>query len=217
MEVHEKIENTAAIEELTSGWDQLKPVDQALEVHRMHEEGTSFRSLAKHLNCSESLLRQLNLAAQAPTSDLVLARQGKISIRELVRRYEVARKQRQEEERQARDRDRAKQAEKAAAVIRAWLRKEELGTAAGEAIVDETRRAFFIAAQEDDLPKFAPPPPGTPIQEIIEWMRPKPDPESEPVTWYARWLARWTFYVFPDEWVRDKALDTALDGEIRGS
>lgn len=46
----------------------------------------SFRQLAKAVNCSDSYIRHLDMAAQAPPLGQALARQGKISTRELAKR-----------------------------------------------------------------------------------------------------------------------------------
>jgi len=39
----------------------------------------------------------------------------------------------------------------------------------------------------------------------------------EVTTLYGAWLARWACYVFPDVWVRDKALDLALNEQPKRS
>src|SRR5215469_12696062 len=80
----------ATLAELRDQWHQLRDIDRALAVHKLHKAGTSLRALAKALGRSESLLRNLNLAAQAPVADRILARQGKISTRKLVRRAKQA-------------------------------------------------------------------------------------------------------------------------------
>lgn len=88
METVDQTDNVATIADLKDKWEQLKDVDRARAVHMIHKSGTSLRKLAKDLNCSPTLLRNLNLAAQATVLDLLLARKGKISTRELVRRAE---------------------------------------------------------------------------------------------------------------------------------
>ena len=76
---------------------------------------------------------------------------------------------------------------------------------------------LFGAEQCGTLPQGPPPPPGTPVEEIIRRCRPKPETEeSSHVARYAHWLAVWAFYAFPDTLVRDRALNLALDKQIRG-
>jgi hypothetical protein len=41
------------------------------------------------------------------------------------------------------------------------------------------------------------------------------NPDAESIEWYADWLARWAYFAFPDEIIRDRALNIALDKEIR--
>ena len=83
-------EASSIVTDLQRKWQQPNHLDCAGAIHKAHQEGASFCGLAKVLNCSPSLLRQLNLAAQAPPPDLLLARQGSISIRELARRSKTA-------------------------------------------------------------------------------------------------------------------------------
>ena len=82
METADKTENSASVADLKNKWNQLKDVDRAIAVQNIHKAGTSFRDLAKALNRSPTLLRQLNVAAQAPALDQALARKGKISTRD---------------------------------------------------------------------------------------------------------------------------------------
>jgi hypothetical protein len=65
MQTPDQAGNRAAISDLKKNWNRLKAVDRALAVDKIHQAGTSFRSRVKALNRSDSLLRHLNLAAQA--------------------------------------------------------------------------------------------------------------------------------------------------------
>jgi lambda repressor-like predicted transcriptional regulator len=76
----------SAVADLQSKWPTLHNLDRAKAVYAIHQAGTSLRELAKVLNRSESLLRHLLAALQAPPAHRNLARQGKISFNELVRR-----------------------------------------------------------------------------------------------------------------------------------
>jgi lambda repressor-like predicted transcriptional regulator len=65
-----KSQNTAeaasAVADLQEKWGRLNDLDRARAVHIIHQAGVSLRQLAKALKCSPTLLRNLNLAAQAP-------------------------------------------------------------------------------------------------------------------------------------------------------
>jgi transposase-like protein len=204
--------NVASIADLQINWDQFNDVDRARAVHQFHQSGVSLRELAKALNCSASLLRQLDQAPQAPPLDQMLARRGEISTRELVRRSRAAKLQCAAKERQADERKRMQAAQQGSKTICDWLEEEKLWPSHGEAIVDETRMILFQAEQHGTLPQGPPPPPGTPVKEIIRRCRPKPETvESSDVARYAHWLAVWAYYSFPDTMVRDRALNLALD------
>ena len=86
-----------------------------------------------------------------------------------------------------------------------------------ERVIEETRSILFSNKQSGTLPKSASLAPGTPVDFIIERTRPpwSLNPDTESAGWYADWLARWVFFAFPDEVVRDRALNIALDVEIR--
>lgn len=56
-----------------------------------------------------------------------------------------------------------------------------------------------------------------PTAEIIKRCRPaelKTDAISF-IAWLARWLALWTFYALTDPWVRDQALELALNEQFK--
>jgi transposase-like protein len=206
-----------AIADLQQKWAGLNDLDRARAVHQIHEAGTSLRTLAKALNCSPSLLRQLNQAAQAPPLDRILARKKKISTRELVRRSKSSKAQQAAKEREVLDAKRTEEAQQGSWTICDWLGKEKLWPSHGEAIINETRMILFEAEQHGTLPQGPPPPPGTPVGEIIRRCRPRPETvETSDVARYAEWLAVWAYYAFPDTVVRDRALNLALDKQIRG-
>jgi hypothetical protein len=52
------------IADLQKRWPQLKDADRALAVHKIHESGVSLRALAKAVNRSPTLMRNLNQAAE---------------------------------------------------------------------------------------------------------------------------------------------------------
>jgi transposase-like protein len=84
------INPSSAVAELQSHWHALPDLDRARAVGAINQSGISLRKIAKHLNCSDSLLRRLLKSLAAPPEDLSLARQGTISTNELVRRSKAA-------------------------------------------------------------------------------------------------------------------------------
>src|ERR1035437_10183374 len=79
-----------AVAKLQSGWHPPPDLDRARAVHAIKQSGVSTRQIALQLHVSESLLRHLLQALQAPIEDRYLAHQGKISTNELVRRARAA-------------------------------------------------------------------------------------------------------------------------------
>jgi integrase len=80
----------SAIADLQAKWHILHDLDRGRAVYAIQQDGTSIREIARTINCGESLLRRLLLAIQAPVEDRSLARQGKITTNELVRRAKAA-------------------------------------------------------------------------------------------------------------------------------
>lgn len=211
-------EASAALAELPKKWPELtKDVDKAKALHSVRNLHVSTHDLAKALGCSATLVRNLLQAAKAPVADRILARKGEISTRELVRRSKQVEKQTKAKDLEALDKKRTKLAQKGARVINTWLRSNVGYDAVREGIVDETRLILAKNKRSGTLPNPGPPASGTPVDIIIERTRPPRslNPDTESPAWYADWLARWAFFAFPDEVVRDRALNIALDVEIR--
>ena len=116
---------SAPIAELQKKWPTLNDLDRARAVHAIHQAGTSYRKLARALNCSESLLRHLDIAAQAPVLDQALARKGKITTRELVRRSKTAKTALESMELAAAEVKRAKSIQPVGDAICEWLLRQE--------------------------------------------------------------------------------------------
>jgi len=212
------VTDTASAADLQARWPTFKnDLDRALAIHVFHDAGTSLRELAKTLKCSPSLLRNLNQAAQATPEDQALARQGKISTRELVRRAKAAKARRAAKDREALDQKRMKEAQKGCKEICAWLEEEKLWPAHGENIVDEARRLLAAAEEDGKLPPHKAPPDKS-LAEIIQRFRPPAfiNDEVGSVGWYADWLVRWAYFSMPDSSIRHKALNLALDKQIKG-
>ena len=159
-------ENTAAIAALQKNWSQMKDVDRARAVRKIHQDGTSLRALANDLNCSPTLLRHLNMAALAPTSDQILARQGKISTLELARRGSTAADQDASKQRGALECKHMQEAQKISKAICEWLETEGLSGGHGEQIVDEARRLLADAEATHQLPHQVPPRPALPCKPL---------------------------------------------------
>jgi hypothetical protein len=139
----------AGVADLQKKWQQLNDMDRALAIHKAHQAGASFRSLANTLNCSEALLRQLNLAAQAPPPYQFLARHGRISTRELVRRAKANLALQANKEHQALEHQRMQACQNVCDSICNWLARERLFKSDGEQIIDDSRRSWPTQKQAD--------------------------------------------------------------------
>jgi transposase-like protein len=210
-------DTASAVADLQQKWSTLQDVDRARAVHAIHQAGTSLRQLAKELNCSPTLIRNLNKAAQAPQLHHDLARQGKISTRELVRRSKAVATLRARKDRETVERECVNAAQDGGRLICDWLQEEKLSGVFGEQIVDEARRLVAKAKHDGELPQHKVPQ-GTPVAEIIQRSRPPVSiyDDISSVGWYAAWLARWAYFAMPDSSIRHKALNIALERQIRG-
>ncbi len=146
----------SAVADLQSRWHILSDLDRARAVFAIQQTGASHRGLAKALNCSETLLRHLLKALQAPVEDRYLARKGKISTRELARRSKAAGTHRDAKQHEQIELERAQGALQGSRTICNWLAAEGMRGSYGEQIVDEARRLFAKAEQDG---KFPPAPP----------------------------------------------------------
>lgn len=201
-----------SLSELQTKWCELCDMDRAHAVHEIYKAGTSFRALARALNCSLSLIRHLDLAAQAPLDDRNLARQGKMSTRELVRRAKAVNLQQTSRENEALEFERIQAANAGCRLICNWLEIENIPKGHGEQVIQEAQRSLATAERKKKFPKY-PAPRDMPPTEIIRLSGPPQTVRDsfDVVTLYGAWLTRWVWYVFPDVTVRDRALDLALD------
>jgi len=201
--------NTPSIVQLQSDWFVFSDLDRARAVLAIHKTGISIRSVAAHLLLSESLLRHLLQALQAPDSDQDLARQGKISTNELVRRAQAGLRSTQPHETLTIDRD--QEIRVAADLICDWLLQSQLCGPAREAIVREVRHTF-ITMKEAGLLLPVAAPTNMPVSQIIRRTKSaRPDGRIDIVAWFAQWLCVWSFFAFPDEDIRDTSLHLALE------
>jgi hypothetical protein len=204
------------ISDLQSKWDALGDLDRARAIRTIHETGTSLRGLAKALKRSPSLLRHLLEALQAPPEDQSLARQGKLTTNELVRQAREAGSVREISKREALERKRIQDSQNGCKAISDWLAAEGISGPTGAQIVNEARTTLAIAEHSKKLPRDAAPP-GTSVSEIIQRCRPA-EPNTDATSymaWYARWLSLWAAYSMTDSWVRYRAIELALEIQLR--
>lgn len=172
---------------LQSQWHALDDLDRAKAVNAIKQSGISTRKIAEFLGFSESHLRRLLQALQAPPEDRSLARQGKLSTNELVRRSKAAEIRRATEQRQALELDRNRASIQGCRAICDWIGTEELSGPAGAQIVGEARCR-----------------PAEPYADASSY-----------IAWFARWLSLWAAYSMTDSLVRYKAIELALEIQLR--
>jgi len=204
----------STISELKANWINLHDLDRAKAIRTIHIAGISIRQIANQLQMGESSLRRLLVALDAPIADKFLARKGKLTTNELVRRSKAAGLKRVALHREEIALEQAREALKAAGTICEWLRNKGVGGSFGEQIIEEVRREFADRDFFLNLPS-APKAHEIPINTIIERSQPKRaiDDNADPINWYHEWLCRWAFFAFPDPEVRDTALDKALQAQ----
>jgi len=211
-------EANSAVTDLQSRWHNLSDLDRAQAIRSViRSEHISQRQLAAALNCSESLLRHLLLAAQAKPEDRALARQGTISTRELKRRSTATTIRRTQKHHESIEFERTKASLKGCKNILEWLASERVARPYGEQIIGEVRLQFFHAEQNGRLPREAAPVDMT-NAEIIRRCKPD-DLESEEINYlagYVKWLMLWVFFTMPDSRIRDQAIDLALRDQAKG-
>lgn len=200
------------VEDLRAQWTTLHDLDKAESIKRIQKGGTSIRSLAKELGLStESHLRYLLTAAKAPMPDRILARQGKISTRELVERSKRAAKAEAEKKRVSEQEKRVKESKIWSTRICRWLQEQDLAWAHQENVIEETQRELMLADISGDLPKTKVPK-GVKLETIIDRTRPTESrwEQALRIYFFISWLAHWTLFAIPDQIVRDTAIADAL-------
>ncbi|SRR6266567_1736721 len=205
-----------AVAKLQSEWHSLPDLDRARAVYDIKHSGVSTRQTALHLNVSESLLRHLLQALQAPIEDRFLAQGRKISTNELVRRAKAAGIRRSSMHREALEFERTQASLRGCRAICDWLVEENVPGSYGEQIVEEARRQLAIAEETKQLPRDAAPP-DMPTAMIIQRCRPD-EPKTDAISfvaWFAHWLALWAAYSMTDSWVRYNAIELALEKQFR--
>ena len=82
-------------------------------------------------------------------------------------------------------------------------------------IVKEVQREL-LAMKDAGLHPSVVAPSGMPVSQIIKRTKPPAltDGRIDIVAWFAQWLCRWSFFAFPDEDIRNAALDLALQKQL---
>lgn len=206
---------SSAIADLKAQWPNLHDLDRAKAILDLKQCGGSNRELARQLPVVESGLRRLLKALEAPAKDQLLAYEGKITINELIRRAAAAKAGDAVKQGEARKLRRAKASIKASKTICDWLRSEDLGATDRQQVAGEARRLLIEAQQNNHFPRGITPP-GLTVAEIIKGSQPRqPKPmDLGDIHWRAVWLAEWVYRAFPDEWVRYKAIEIALEKQF---
>ena len=207
------MKNTPSITQLQEHWHRLSDLERARAVQAIiSRSGLSIRKIAAQLRLSESLIRHLLQALQAPDCDQDLALQGKISTNELARRAKAADLHRSPDNNsEARELERVQETREAADLICDWLAERGQQGSYGKQILKEVRHEFAFREQDGSLP-LCPKHAETPLHKII--LRSKPDrpinDNAAAISWHHEWLFRWTYHAFPDKDIRDAALELAL-------
>jgi hypothetical protein len=213
---HHTMESIPSIAQLQSDWFGFSDLDRASAILAIKQTGISTRKVAAELHLSESLLRHLLLALQAPASDRDLARQGKITTNELARRAKAVGLLRLPDNSEAIELERVQATRIATDLICDWLAKHGQQGSYGKQILEEVRREFASRELDGSLP-LCPKHAETPLHKII--LRSKPgrpiDDNATAIRWHHEWLFRWTYHAFPDKDIRDAALDLALQKQQR--
>jgi hypothetical protein len=207
--------NTAAIAQLQASWFKFSDLDRASAVLAIKQTGISTRKIAAELHLSEPLLRHLLQALQAPACDRDLAQRGEISTNELVRRAKAASLRRSPDHNEALELERVRETRIATDLICDWLLQTDLFGPAREMIVKEVQREFLSMKETGYRPSLAAPS-NIPTSQIIKRTKPPAltDGRIDIVTRFAKWLCRWSFFAFPDEEIRDAALDLARQKQL---
>lgn len=208
-------DTSSSIARLKADWFHFHDLDRARAVAQLRRSGLSINKIALGLGFSATLLRHLLQALQAPAEDQKLARQNKISTRELVRRAEEAEAHRAEQHRQVVELERAEASRQAADRICNWLLQTGLHGPSCEMIVSETRRQFAWAEHVGAIPESKAH--NLSVDEIIRRYQPPAltNDSIDIIAWYALWLTQWVLWAFQDSCVRWTALDLALTRQSR--
>ena len=207
-----------SIRNLQDNWPYLHDLDRTKAIIPILNAGMSGRFLARTLDVSATLIRNLKALAAASPEERRRARLGEISTRELLRQIT---------DRQAQEADKSKQAEQQVCVeaaqegagdILQWFYDEKMAHPYAEQVVLEARRKLFEAERDGNLPKEKAPA-GLAISEIIHRCDLAVPPCTDDISFverYANWLSLWAFHAMPNARQRENALDIALSKLVKG-
>jgi hypothetical protein len=150
------------------------------------------------------LLTHLLQAAQAPIEDQVLARQGALSTRALVRRAKATGTRRTALHREAIALERESEAHQHSRAIIRWLDEKGIADADREQVIEKTRLFFSVAEGTWQLP---------PADKTVHIRRPAQFDRAEMGIFagFARQLALWVSAGIADIQVRQRALELACE------
>src|ERR1035438_878283 len=140
------------VADLQSRWYSLHDLDRAQAVKSIHQSGVSLRALSASLNCSPSLLTHLLQAGQAPLEDRLLAHQGLLSTRGLVRRARTVGTRRTALHREEIAFERELEALQFSQAIGRWLDEEGVASGDRERVVEQAAVLSSPGAVKGALP-----------------------------------------------------------------
>jgi hypothetical protein len=110
----------------------------------------------------------------------------------------------------------ARASQKGCKAICDWIGAEGLSGPAGAQIVGEARQTLAVNEENKTLPRDSAPL-GMPITEIVRRCRPaEPNTDTTSyIAWFGHWLSLWAAYSMTDSWVRYKAIELALEIQLR--
>jgi lambda repressor-like predicted transcriptional regulator len=196
------------VADLQSSWCSLHDLDRAQLLKSIHQSGVSLRALSSALNCSPSLLTHLLQASQAPPEDCLLARQGLLSTRALVRRARTVGARRTALHREEIAYERELAALRFSQAIGRWLDEKGVESTDRESVIDQ---AVVLSSQgrgQGELPlkNMATSPK---LDGRSSWPAQPDRDDADPVAQHARRLALWAFHGISDAKVRDRAFELA--------
>jgi len=199
---------SSLIADLQTSWYSLHDLDRAQLLKSIHQSGVSLRVLSSALNCSPSLLSHLLHAGQAPPEDCLLARQGLLSTRALVRRARTVGARRTALHREEIAYERELAALRFSQAIGRWLDEKGVESADRESVIEQ---AVVLSSQgrgQGELPlkNMAACPQ---LDARSSWPTQPDRDDTDPVAQHARRLARWAIHGISDAKVRDRTFELA--------
>ena len=103
-------------------------------------------------------------------------------------------------------------ARQAANKIMNWLAGHSLHAPSCERVIEDVRWEFAMRDSRKVLPE-CPKNLEIALPDLIDRCRPvfPRGDNADDLNWYRDWLCRWTLFAFPDPYIRDTALDIALE------